>query len=69
MFFLQKYFRDLHLEDVDDVNKITTSFLIKRATDAITFRDDGDDVRDGPLYDFKYASFIIINLVLNKKNG
>lgn len=33
--------RDLHLDDVTDTSLLTdTKFLVKRATDAITFKDD-----------------------------
>lgn len=50
-FYFFFFFRDLHLEDVDDLSTITPSLVIKRATDAIVFRDN--DVDDRPLYDFK----------------
>lgn len=34
-------YRDLHLEEINDINELGDAvFLVKRATDAITFLDD-----------------------------
>lgn len=35
--------RDLHLDDVTDYSMLTPSFLVKRAADAIVFRDDAKE--------------------------
>lgn len=49
-------FRDLHLEEVDENTVITTKWLVKRATDAIIFRENDDDVKDAS-WEFKLVSF------------
>lgn len=38
--FTKSPFRDLHLEDIEDVAEITPKLLVKRATDAIVFKED-----------------------------
>lgn len=47
-------FRDLHLEDIEDGSEITTKLLVKRATDAIVFKED--DVKDTD-WQFSYVPY------------
>lgn len=49
---VKQQFRDLHLEDIEDVSEITPKLLVKRATDAIVFKED--NVKDAD-WQFSYV--------------
>lgn len=57
-------FRDLHLEDIEDVSEITPKLLVKRATDAIVFKED--DVKDADWqFSYVYINYIVSLFRLN----